>query len=141
MTCTRYATECKRNCQGKCAAENSYYPSNGSEGISFIDEFCSNCIHDNPDPEKKPKCEILTATMCFSPNEPGYPLEWQYDALGHPTCTKYVPWNWNRDGDPDDPDNPNKPPDPPDPNQLHLFPLWPDETTYQAKACAQVMHK
>lgn len=68
--------------------------------------------------------------MCFDPTEPEYPLEWTFDALGHPKCTKFVNWNWNLDGDPDDPDNPNKPPDPPDPNQLHLFPLYPDETVF-----------
>jgi hypothetical protein len=92
--------------------------------MGFTSAFCDNCLHDNPDPEKKPKCEILTATMCFYPTDPEYPLEWIYDSLGHPRCTKFVNWNWSSDGDPDDPDNPNKPPDPPDPRQLNLFPLF-----------------
>lgn len=124
MKCTTYALECKRGCTDKCAAENSYCPSNGSEGMGFTSSFCDHCLHDNPDPEKNPKCEILTATMCFYPTDPEYPLEWIYDSLGHPRCTKFVNWNWSSDGDPDDPDNPKRPPDPPDPRQLNLFPLY-----------------
>ncbi len=71
--------------------------------------------------------------MCFYPTEKDYPREWIYDSMEKPTCTKYVNWNWDKDGDPDDPDNPNKPPDPPDPNQIHLFPLYPNEKTFQEK--------
>ena len=124
---------CKRGCTDKCWAEvnNSYRPSNGTEGESFVDEYCMNCLHCDPDPNGKKQCEILLATLCFSPNEPEYPREWIYDALGNPKCTNHIPWDWGKNGDPDDPDNPNKPPDPPDPNQLQMFPLYPDERNYK----------
>lgn len=69
---------------------------------------------------------------CY-PTEPEYPKEWIYDALGHPTCTKYVNWNWGTDGDPDDPDNPKAPPPPPDPRQLNIFPLYPTEKNFIEK--------
>lgn len=130
----RYGT-CKRGCTDKCAAENLYHPSNGTEGISFMEDFCDQCLHQNPDPDpkySKPKnCDICMRTMMYYPTDPEYPREWIYDSFGNPKCTAYVFWNWNIDGDPDDPDNPNKPPDPPDPNQLHLFPLYPDELTHK----------
>lgn len=130
MKCSTYAMECKRGCNGRCVMENSYCPSNGSEGSQFLEEYCMNCLHCDPDPDGKKQCEIMLATMCYYPPDPRYPVEWQYDALGHPKCTKHVPWDWGKNGDPDDPDNPNKPPDPPDPNQLDLFPIYPDERNY-----------
>lgn len=131
MQCTRYSSECKRGCTDKCAAENSYRPSNGTEGAGFTEEYCMNCLHCDPDPDGKKQCELLLASMCFYPTEPEYPREWIYDALGNPKCTKHVNWDWGKNGDPDDPDNPNKPPDPPDPRQLHLFPLEPVELIYK----------
>lgn len=129
MQCKRYATECRRGCTDKCAAENSYRPSNGTEGECFIYYHCRQCIHDHPDMMHPKKCLILTSTMCFDPTDPEYPKEWIYKD-GKPTCTNYVKWDWGNDGDPDDPDNPKATPPPPDPNQLHLFPLYPNETTY-----------
>lgn len=123
--CKRYALECKRSCTDKCACENSYRPSNGSEGEGFMSEFCLQCIHDNPDPNSPKKCEILTATMFFYPTDPEYPKEWIYKD-GKPRCTNFVRWDWDNDGDPDDPHNP-KAPVIPDPNQLDLFPLYPNE--------------
>lgn len=122
---------CKRGCADKCAAENTYYPSNGTEGVSFMEDFCDQCIHQNPDPDpqytKAKNCEICLRTMCHYPSEQEYPKEWIYDANGRPTCTAWVKWDWDNDGDPDDPDNPKAPPPPPDPRQLNLFPLHPRE--------------
>jgi hypothetical protein len=124
-------SNCKRGCTSVCWVEqnDSYCPSNGTEGYSFIEEYCMNCIHCDPDPDGKKQCEIMLATMCFHPNEPEYPKEWKY-INGEPRCTNHVHWDWGKNGDPDDPDNPNKPPDPPDPNQLDLFPLYPNELTH-----------
>jgi len=123
----RYSN-CKRGCVDKCAAANSYHPSNGTEGISFMEDFCDQCIHQNPDPDPKytkaKNCEICMLTMCYTPNDPEYPREWIYNAEGRPTCTNFVKWDWDNDGDPDDPDNPKAPPPPPDPRQLNLFPLF-----------------
>ncbi len=102
-----------------------YRPSNGSEGDWFMSEHCYQCIHENPDSEKKPKCEIITASMCFFITDAGYPKEWCYDENNEPCCTKWQKWDWGNDGDPDDPDNP-KAPIPEDPNQL-CFPFIFDE--------------
>jgi hypothetical protein len=130
MKCTEYNATCKRECSGTCQAKGLYRPSNGTEGMIFTDNFCEQCIHDNPDPNSKKKCEILTATMLFDPFEKQYPREWIYDSDGNPKCTAFVRWDWNNDGDPDDPDNPKAPPPPPDPNQLDLFPLYPNEVEF-----------
>lgn len=96
-----------------------YRPSNGTEGMSFIDDFCCNCIHEHPNPDSKPKCDLLSASFCYDINEPGYPKEWIYDENDKPTCTAFTRWDWNNDGDPNDPENP-KAPTPTDPNQLCL---------------------
>jgi hypothetical protein len=135
-------SNCKRGCTDKCWAEanDSYCPSNGTEGASFLEQFCMNCLHCDPDPNGKKQCEIMLMTMMVYPNDPRYPREWKYDALGHPTCTKHVSWDWGTNGDPDDPDNPNKPPDPPDPNQLDLFPLFPDERNFEEKNQEQIIY-
>lgn len=109
-----------------------YRPSNGTEGDCFMSNFCYQCIHDNPDYNaKSPRCEIMTLTMCLGVDDKDYPKEWIYQD-GKPTCTNFVKWDWGNDGDPNDPDNPKAPPPPPDPNQLSMFPLYPNETTYQA---------
>ena len=111
-----------------------YRPSNGTEGMMFADEFCDQCMHQNPNPEaENPKnCNICMRSFLYGINDPEYPIEWRYDALDHPTCTAFIGWNWDENGDPDDPDNPHRPPPPPDPNQLSIFPLWPNETTFNS---------
>lgn len=97
-----------------------YRPSNGTEGEYFMSEFCYQCIHENPNPHCNPKCDIITATMCFDVNEPEYPKEWIYDANNQPTCTKFKKWDWGNDGDPNDPENPLAP-IPVSPNQLQML--------------------
>jgi len=96
----------------------------------FEDNYCSHCIHDNPKKEKY--CELILLAMTYYPTEPQYPKEWIVKE-GTPTCTNYVKWDWDNDGDPDDPDNPKAPPSPPDPNQLDLFPLYPTEKVFELK--------
>lgn len=99
----------------------------------FMEDYCMNCIHCDPDPEGEKQCDILCRTMVFSVNDPEYPGEWTYDDDGKPTCTEWVKWDWGNDGDPDDPNN-GRPIGPSnDPNQLGLFPLYPDERTYSEK--------
>lgn len=97
-----------------------YRPSNGTEGDGFMENFCYQCIHDNPDYNaRSPRCEIMTLTMCLGVDDNDYPSEWQYDENDRPTCTKWKKWDWGNDGNPDDPENPKFiPPD--DPNQLCL---------------------
>jgi hypothetical protein len=102
-----------------------YCPSNGTEGMAFIEHYCERCINQHPDPNNKKQCMILCHTMCYSVNDEKYPKEWIYDDNGKPTCTAFVKWDWDNDGDPDDPDNP-KAPIPYNPNQL-LLPFIFDE--------------
>lgn len=96
-----------------------YRPSNGTEGMAFMSEFCDTCIHENAVPDKKPNCEIMTNSMCLGIDDKDYPSEWTYDKDGKPICTKFKKWDWINDGDPYDPNNP-KAPVMEDPNQLKL---------------------
>lgn len=105
--------------------DRKYCPSNGSEGDWFESEFCMQCINTNPDPTKRPQCQIWCAAVCHTVNEPGFPKEWTYDSNNKPTCTAWVKWDWGNDGDPNDRDNP-KAPVPDDPNQL-CMPFMIDE--------------
>jgi len=98
---------------------DKYQPSNGTEGMSFIEDHCMQCLHCDPDPSGAKQCKILCATMCFNVNDKEYPNEWVY-IDDKPTCTKWQKWDWGEDGDPDDPNNPKAPPVD-DPNQLMLF--------------------
>jgi len=92
-------------------AGQPYMPSNGTEGMNFTGNFCDNCIHQHPDPDKKPQCEdILLKSLCGD-----QPKEWIYDSEGSPTCTAFVDWNWGND---DDGWNDPPEPEPDDPNQL-----------------------
>lgn len=108
-----------------------YRPSNGTEGIGFMEDFCFQCIHENPNPNLKPKCGLMTASMVCGVNDPLYPQEWTYDQNDRPTCTKFTKWDWGNDGDPNDPDKP-KAPVPEDPNQL-CFPFIYDELEIELK--------
>lgn len=80
-----------------------YQPSNGTEGMIFMEHFCENCIHEKylQDPEKfddeKDKCRILSNSMIYSVNDPEYPIEWTYDENDKPTCTNWVKWDWDND--------------------------------------------
>lgn len=101
------------------AAGQPFQPSNGTEGMVFMDAFCDRCIHEHPDPEQQqPKCNIIMLTMCYSPGEKEYPEEWVYNDEGWPVCAKWKFWNWGKDDD----GNWNDPPPiyPDDPNQLCL---------------------
>ena len=97
-----------------------YQPSNGTEGSFFIEEYCMNCLHCDPDPSGKKQCEILCATMVYDIKDKEYPMEWIYDENDSPCCTKWQKWDWGNDGEPDDDNNP-KAPIPVAPNQLMLF--------------------
>lgn len=102
-----------------------YQPSNGTEGVAFVSEFCDNCIHEKFNhtyKEGDKKCDIFSRSLLHDTIEEGYPTEWTYDEEGSPTCTAHVKWDWGN-GDPDDPDNPKAPPPPTPANQLDMFPL------------------
>ena len=55
-----------------------YLPSNGTEGMMFMSEFCNKCY-------KTSGCTILIKSLC------GYqPKQWIYKD-GEPTCTSFNP--------------------------------------------------
>ena len=95
-----------------------YQPSNGTEGMIFMEMHCENCIHDHAPTEKD--CEIIVLSMNLDINDKEYPSEWVYDTNDKPTCTKFKRWNWGNGND-----GYNFPPEPPyepqDPKQLTIF--------------------
>lgn len=62
-----------------------YRPSNGTEGMSFMDKFCDKCLYDiNED------CDILARSICYQKDEEEYPEEWICDeGFKNPRCTKF----------------------------------------------------
>lgn len=105
-----------------------YVPSNGTEGCTFEDAYCSQCIHEKFIHTQKRgdmQCDIYSRALLFDRKDDEYPEEWTYDAQHHPICTAYVNWNWGRD---DDDGGFNEPPiiEPIDPSQLSL-PFEPHE--------------
>lgn len=69
----------------------SYRPSNGTEGMAFIDAWCANCVHDRATREDRPEdgCRIVAETMALAVDDPAYPEEWVVDAEGAPRCTAF----------------------------------------------------
>lgn len=65
-----------------------YRPSNGTEGMLFMSNFCDNCKHMPIDPDAPDQCEIQLYAMAFGINKPEYPKEWIYKD-GEPTCTAF----------------------------------------------------
>lgn len=106
-----------------------FLPSNGTEGMIFVENFCSECIHErwmHHQNEDKGKCEILSNSMLH--DRPCLDKDLKYDG-----------WEWFDNGDFDnykwkcnqhkhfdwgnDRNEWNEPPEPPpyNPNQLLLF--------------------
>jgi len=54
----------------------NFYPSNGTEGAMFMDEYCDNCY-------KRHQCTILKNSLVGKE-----PKQWVYKD-GYPTCTSY----------------------------------------------------
>lgn len=68
-----------------------YRPSNGTEGVSFIDYFCGRCERDRAFREERgDSCPIVAASFAFDIHHPSYPKEWIEDDDG-PRCTAFVP--------------------------------------------------
>lgn len=105
----------------KESAGRPYRPSNGTEGMIFLSQFCHQCAHEKyhhtlDDGDKA--CEIYTSTLVYDLGDSEYPSEWVYDSLGNPRCTAHISWNWgNEDDGWNDPDFPIEP-EPFDPGQL-----------------------
>lgn len=66
-----------------------YRPSNGTEGIEFMNRWCFRCAHGVPDADGWPLCEVLAASFCFPLGDEGYPHELIYSDIG-PRCTAFV---------------------------------------------------
>lgn len=65
-----------------------YRPSNGSEGMDFIERTCTHCIHN--DPEYINGCLIQARSMAYHIDHAEYPKEWVYDDNDRPSCTAFV---------------------------------------------------
>lgn len=60
-----------------------YRPSNGCEGMDFIEHFCGRC-------KQEVMCEIPSATQAFMADDPRYPREWVQDVpFGNARCTAF----------------------------------------------------
>jgi hypothetical protein len=66
----------------------AYRPSNGSEGANFIEEWCGKCA--KSDGQGCGGCDITDRTMNTDPDDPAYPVEWNYREDGQPQCTSWV---------------------------------------------------
>lgn len=75
-----------------------YRPSNGTEGMLFMHQFCDRCIHDKPARESRYEdaCQVLAFALAFDVHEPEYPPELVSDGPVGGTCTKF-------EQDPDEP--------------------------------------
>ena len=62
---------------------SKYRPANGTEGDIFYSYYCENCTVCD-------ECEIREKTLIYSEEDESYPIEWQYNQLGQPTCTAYI---------------------------------------------------
>ena len=67
-----------------------YRPSNGTEGISFIEHWCGRCVHDKAYREDSgDSCPIVAATLALDLDHPNYPTEWVESTDG-PRCTAFL---------------------------------------------------
>lgn len=109
-----------------------YIPSNGTEGMIFVEHFCSECVNErwmHHQNEDKGKCEILSNSMLQ--NRPCLDKDLKYDGwewfskedFSEWECKQYKHFDWGNDRD-----GWNEPPTiiPDDPNQLVMFSF--DET-------------
>ena len=64
-----------------------YRPSNGTEGDTFTEKFCDNCLKEDLDNDVY--CPINNKTMLHDIEDAEYPSEWQYSPYGQPVCTAF----------------------------------------------------
>lgn len=65
-----------------------YRPSNGFEGMDFMERFCEQCTKDDHGQGEK-VCDIIGASMVYDIDEPEYPNAWRYDGEGKPHCAQF----------------------------------------------------
>ena len=69
-----------------------YRPSNGTEGMMFMERWCQRCTCEAMQLEGEgDSCPILADTMVYAVDEPGYPEQWQVGDDGQPLCTEFRP--------------------------------------------------
>lgn len=61
-----------------------YRPSNGTEGMGFMEAFCFQCERDRDE-----DCQILANTFAYDVTDAEYPAEWVCDESGA-RCTAFV---------------------------------------------------
>ena len=69
-----------------------YQPSNGTEGMDFMEEYCFRCQKDAKFQETgdgEDGCPIVAKTFLYNVDDPEYPEEWTFTADGQPTCTAF----------------------------------------------------
>lgn len=69
-----------------------YQPSNGTEGMYFMEQWCDRCVKDScgADEETGQQCPIIGNTMAYDRDDPEYPREWRQDGEEGPRCTAFV---------------------------------------------------
>ncbi len=64
-------------------ASKPYRPSNGTEGMGFIEVWCDRCIREPLDPDSENKCVHLTKSFFEDYNGVWFVID------GKPTCTAF----------------------------------------------------
>lgn len=70
-----------------------YSPSNGTEGMIFLEQWCFECKRDEKYQQTEngeDGCPILAASFAYDVDDPRYPAEWVI-RNGEPICTAFVP--------------------------------------------------
>jgi hypothetical protein len=62
--------------------KDKYRPSNGTEGMMFMEDFCDQCADGG-------ECKTAMRAMIYDLEDKEYPEEWQYDEHGEPVCTEF----------------------------------------------------
>ena len=71
-----------------------YQPSNGTEGMGFIEIWCFSCKKDENyrKGDYANGCQIVADTFAYNVDDPLYPKEWQYCTESHRSwCTAHEP--------------------------------------------------
>ncbi len=70
------------------SSRTKYRPSNGTEGMMFMEQWCFRCFKDS---ESLP-CEILANTFVLDVDDPRYPKEWTWVPvdMSTPSCSAFI---------------------------------------------------